>query len=85
MSVAPFWEVLQTKMAESLHHPHPESLELDKLLEELENLTLTPERRHRLEELLRHKASNDRETKDERNRAEFLLLAMREVVLEKNR
>ena len=83
MSVAPFWEVLQTQMADSLHHPHPESRELDKLLEELEALTLTPGRRLKLESLLRQKAADTKEGKDERNRAEFLLFAMREVVSSK--
>ena len=79
----PFWEILQTKMAEALHHPH--TPELDGLLEKLENkpTLITPLERARLESLLREKANDPNETKDERNRAEFLLFAMREVVLEK--
>jgi len=82
---APFWTILQTQMADSLHHPHPESRELDRLLEKLENrpTNLLTDERARLEELLREKAADLNESKDERNRAEFLLFAMREVVKEK--
>jgi hypothetical protein len=79
----PFWQVLETAMGDLLHHPHPESRELDKLLEELANVTLTKARRDRLEFLLSEKAKDPTESKDERNRAEFLLFAMREVVKEK--
>jgi len=79
----PFWQILQTEMASLLHHPHPESRELDVLLEELEAANLTTERRDRLIWLLNEKASDKNQGKDERNRAEFLLFAMREVVREK--
>ena len=87
MSVAPFWEILQTQMADALHHPHPESRELDRLLEKLENkpTDIKDYERLRLEELLREKAQDTTQAKDERNRAEFLLFAMREVVLERAR
>jgi len=86
MSVAPFWEILQTRMSAKLHHPHPESRELDGLLEKLENkpTDLEPYERLRLEALLGEISANDEETKDERNSAEFLLIAMREVVLEQS-
>ncbi len=78
-----FWAALQTRMVDLLHHPDPRSHKLDKLLEELEALTLTPERTLELEDILERKAKNPKESKDERNRAEFLLIAMREVVLER--
>jgi hypothetical protein len=82
-----FWKILQTRMVNLIHHPHIESRELDVLLEKLEsdpnNKTgggLTPADRNRLEELLKEKANDPSESKDERNSAEFLLIAMREVV-----
>jgi hypothetical protein len=84
MSVAPFWEILQTQMADALHHPHPESRELDHLLEKLENkpTDILPRERDRLETLLREKAADPNESKEERNSAEFLLIAMVNVVRE---
>lgn len=78
-----FWAALQTRMVDLLHHPDARSQKLDRLLEELEALTLTPERTLELEEILEKKAKNPKESKEERNRAEFLLIAMREVVLER--
>jgi hypothetical protein len=78
----PFWKAIQRGVAESLHHPHPESREMDKLLEQLENLTLDQWGTTRLKAMLRQKADNPDESPEERNRAEFLLFAMPMVVNE---
>ncbi len=79
----PFWKVFQSGVADSLHHPHPESEELDSLLEKLENLTIDQWGTDRLKVLLREKAQDARQTPEERNRAEFLLFALPMVVRER--
>ncbi len=79
----PFWKVFQSGVADSLHHPHPESEELDRLLEQLENLTIDQWGTARLKVMLREKASDTKETPEERNRAEFLLFALPMVVRER--
>lgn len=76
------WAALQTELAETLHHPHPESQEMDKLLEKLETFTLSgvssinENDRNRLTVLLREKIDDPKQKKEERLRAEFLLMAM---------
>jgi hypothetical protein len=81
-AATPFWGAYQKIVADSLHHPHPESAVLDKYLEELEALSLTPQRRDELEELLRRKRDDQNESPKERDRAEQLLFIMRQVVKE---
>jgi hypothetical protein len=76
------WSALQAELAETLHHPHPESAEMDKLLEKLAKFTVTGisqisnTDRARLTELLREKVDDPTQKKEERIRAEFLLFAM---------
>lgn len=76
------WAALQSELAETLHHPHPESREMDKLLEKLATFTVTglseisEEDRARLTVLLREKVDDPNQRKEERIRAEFLLFAM---------
>lgn len=76
------WEALQAELSETLHHPHPESQEMDKLLEKLVIFTgsglssISDEDRKRLTELLRQKVDDPKQEKAERMRAEFLLLVM---------
>lgn len=76
------WSELQRELADTLHHPHPESREMDKLLEKLETFTvsgislISPVDRSRLIELLREKVDDPKQEKSEKLRAEFLLLAM---------
>jgi len=81
--VPPFWSVFQKKVVASLHHPHPESAELDTYLEELESLTISDSRRSELVALLEAKRDNPNESSDERERAEILLFAMPRVVKER--
>ena len=84
-----FWQILQDRMVNLIHHPHPESQELDKLLEKLESdphnksgRGLSGKDRDRLVTLLEEKAKDPAMSKAERNDAEFLMIAMREVVKE---
>ncbi len=79
----PFWKAFQSGVADSLHHPHPESKELDRLLEQLENLTIDQWGTARLKALLREKANDNKQSPEERNRAEFLLFALPMVVRER--
>jgi hypothetical protein len=83
ITTTPFWAVFQREVAESLHHPHAESQELDRYLEKLEMLTLTDEETETLESLLKSKAGDKNETQKERDRAELLLFAMPRVVSER--
>jgi hypothetical protein len=76
------WSELQTELAKTLHHPHPESAPMDKLLEKLETFTvvglseITDDERRALIGMLR-KIADDKNQKDsERQRAQFLLFAM---------
>lgn len=85
LAYKPFWKAFQSGVADSLHHPHPESREMDKLLEQLENLTIDAKGTKRLKTLLREKSKDPNEPPDERNRAQFLLFAMPMVVKEREK
>jgi hypothetical protein len=88
LATSPFftsWVRLQSELADTLHHPHPEAQEMDSLLEELEKVTtfgvstITTEDRTRLTALLRERMDDPNQTESERTRAELLLFAMRRV------
>lgn len=81
--MTPFWGALQSKVLKSLHHPHPESQPLDRLLEGLEGGTLSLAKQLELEELLRSKRDDAGETDGERERAATLLRVMPLAVQEK--
>lgn len=76
------WSALQSELARTLHQPHPEARELDGLLEKLETFTvagmstISSHDRTRLTVLLREKVDDPKQTKPEKMRAEFMLLAM---------
>jgi hypothetical protein len=82
--ITPFWQSLQTKLGEALHHPHPESFEKDQLLEKLEKLTISPEERDRLNILLTAVAVNPALSTEERAQAKMLLLVMPVVTSERH-
>lgn len=82
--MTPFWATLQTKLADALHHPHPESKERDALLEKLEKLTITQDERARLRTLLAEIIENPAETVEEKAKAQLLLLAMPLVIAERH-
>jgi hypothetical protein len=81
--INPFWKVFQDALTKSLHHPHPESHEMDKLLEQLENLTIDQWGTERLRVLLHEKTLDESQSEEERGRAKFLLFAMPLVVKER--
>ena len=82
------WSELQNELADTLHHPHPEAREMDKLLERLQTFTIaglseiTDEDRSRLRVLLRERVDDTTQTKGERVRSEFLLFAMPRAAME---
>jgi fumarate reductase subunit D len=84
VQMSPFWATLQTKLADALHHPHPESKEKDALLEKLEALTISPEERIRLNALLINTSSDTSVSTEERTRAKMLLLVMPVVTGERH-
>jgi hypothetical protein len=81
--VSPLWSALQKEVADTLHHPHPESAELDGLLEDLEALRLDAVKTARLNTLLREKVDDKTQSEDERKRAELLLFIMSRVIKER--
>lgn len=81
VSMPPFWKTFQTKVVSKLHHPHPESKELDNLMEKLESLTLSVEEKCRLKVMLQ-KITEDPKS-DERDLAQLLLIAMPRVSRER--
>lgn len=82
--MTPFWATLQTKLADALHHPHPESQESDRLLEKLEKLTITAEERDRLRILLTEVIENPTVLVEEKAKAQLLLVAMPLVIAERH-
>ena len=80
--VTPLWSSLQRDVSQALHHPHPESKEMDDLLEKLELLTISKVEREKLIGLLRAIVNDESQTKEERNHAELLLFIMPRVLLE---
>jgi hypothetical protein len=80
--MTPFWGAFQKEVAAALHHPHPESQELDSLLELLEKRELSHIQRDRLTALLRQKADDKNQSEKERTRAQLLMVAMPLVVKE---
>ena len=81
LELSPFWKTFQTGVVKQLHHPHPESKEMDELLEKLEALTITREERKKLITMLRNIIKNPHS--NEHGLANFLLLAMPEVARER--
>ena len=76
------WSELQSELARVLHKPHLDAEPLDKLLEKLETFTvagistITEDDRLKLTTMLRQKVDDNTVPKIDRQRAEFLLLAM---------
>lgn len=55
---SPYFDELQRSLATSIHKPSPLHAKMDRLLEELQALTLTPERRDELKALIRVEIDN---------------------------
>lgn len=78
----PFWSAAQTAFAEALHKPDPHFAGRDTLIEQLENLTITPEGRLELEKMLKEQRDNDSEP-DAAKKAGIMLDVMPMVLLER--
>jgi hypothetical protein len=85
--VAPFWARVQQQMSTDLHHPHPRYAEMDGLLEELEALVITPEKRLRLKQLLVERSNDFHEdiTDDQRSTAILMVRVMDKTLIEAER
>ena len=76
------WSELQTELARVLHKPHPESHPLDLLLEKLETFTaagistISKDDGQKLTVMLRQLQDDSSQPKIDRQRAEFMLLAI---------
>jgi hypothetical protein len=78
----PLWSVLQREVTKALHHPHPESQEMDNLLIKLENLQISGVETTRLNVLLDEKMNDEKQPDGERKRAELLRFIMPRVVMQ---
>lgn len=83
--VTPFWGAIQKQVADALHHPHPEAAPVDELLEKLEALTITPDERSDLKNLLQGVVDDPDSPEEDRHRAAILLLTMPLVLAEKDK
>jgi hypothetical protein len=81
--VTPFWASLQTALTASLHRPHRQYYEKDRLMEKLDNLTITPEETARLKILL-EQVEESGASEEEKAKAHFLRLAMPLVISERH-
>jgi hypothetical protein len=76
------WAELQSELARVLHRPHPESQPLDRLLEKLETFTaagistISKDDGQKLTVMLRQLQDDTSQPKIDRQRAEFMLLAI---------
>ena len=82
--VTPMWAKVQKSISADLHQPHRKYAEMDKLLEQLEALTITPAGRLRLKTLLeiRSKDMSAEVTESERKSAEIMSVVMEKVLME---
>lgn len=82
--MSPLWATVQARISEDLHHPHPRYFEMDRLLEALENMTISVSGRSRLKVLL-HERSVDMHpdiTEAQRRSAKAMIPVMDLVVIE---
>lgn len=84
--ISPFWAAVQTKIAKDLTHPHIQFKEMDELLLELENLTITINGRARLLELINERiiSIDPKVSQSEKNSAKIMKIVMEKVVTEAN-
>ena len=82
--ISPMWAKVQAQIAEDLHHPHARYVEMDKLLEKLEAMTITADERSRLKELLMERSMDFHEdiSEDQRKKALLMILVMDAVLTE---
>jgi len=82
--VTPLWATVQAKLTADLHHPHPRYLQMDKLLEKLDTLTISDDERIVLKELLVKRSVDTHEdiTEGQRESALLLLGVMKKVLTE---
>lgn len=79
--VSPFWQSIQTKVADALHQPDIQHADTDRLLEKLEDGTLHPEEQGKLERKLQTMVTTS--PTDVAEKAQVLLTVMPLVVKER--
>ena len=79
---SPFWKSVESQIIKDLTHPSPQFKQMDDLLRKLEALTITPEERSRLIELLRERmvTSDPEVSPSERESAKIMITVMGKVV-----
>ena len=82
--VSPLWAQVQARISADLHHPNPKYHEMDRLLEKLEALTITPAERVRLQTLLVERSADMHPdiTESQRQAAKVMIPLMNLVVIE---
>jgi len=79
--VSPLWAAVQSKIAKDLTHPHPQFKQMDALLRKLEAMTITPDERTLLGELLEERIVSDDPAvnEDERDSATIMKIVMKKA------
>lgn len=81
--ITPFWGVVQAKIIKDLTHPSPQFHEMDSLMRELNDMTITAEGRDRLDHLLDLRiVSNDPEVSTAEKESAKLMKGVMKKVLE---
>jgi hypothetical protein len=83
--VSPLWAKVQAQISADLHHPDERYHEMDKLLERLENLTISPSDRERLKVLLLQRATDPDVDQSQRDKASIMAKVMDMVVAEQGK
>jgi hypothetical protein len=82
VQIAPFWASVQAKISADLHHPDPRYHEMDRLLEKLDELTITDAERVRLKELLLKRSTDMHDDMSEPQRqAASAMIGVMDLVL----
>lgn len=83
VQVSPLWAAVQSKIAKDLTHPHAQFKEMDRLLRDLENLTISHEGRRRLGVLLEERIiSQDPLVSDDEKMSARLMKDVMEKVID---
>lgn len=82
VKIEPLWKRVQDQISNELHHPDPRFAEMDELLEQLENLSISVTGRERLKVLLVERSSDMEVRQGQRNAAVLMLTVMEKAVLD---
>ena len=82
IQIGPLWAQVQSKVAQTLHHDDVRYAEMDKLLEDLIALRISPSNRIRLEMLLNERSVDATVSEEERKSAKLMIAVMDKAMSE---